>query len=537
MSGRTAVTRLAVTLSMDGDDVPVGTLAWSRDRWAAAFEYAAGFAERELPISPFHLKAGPGVRIAPATPFRGLFGVFADSLPDGWGRLLLDRRIAALGGDPDSLTPIERLAFVGTRGMGALTYRPERTVETPDEAGFDVDRLAAASAAILAGAADDAGTNRDVEVLLGANGGSAGARPKVLVLRDAATGEFSLDTGGTDGTDRQAWLVKFGTSADPVDMGRIEHAVALTAKEAGISMPETMTVVGGSGNAHFAVRRFDRDRGRRIHVHTLAGLLDADFRTPSLTYEGYLKATRILTRDAGAVEEAFRRAVFNVMIANRGRPLQEPRVHDGRGGRVAADPCLRRHAVRRPRRPAQHDGLRRGKPAGAHGPDGPGAERVHQTGRGGRHHREGRGRGRGLRGAGRASRIERCGDRRIDAPLRGDARPLPQDTRGASRTETTTCPRPARGRRTAAGELSPTGSTARGGRRRTTATPTATTSPAALKHRENRPSDHLRPDAPRCRPTRPDRSRPAAGPAPPAPARPTRTRPGRRQARRDVLRG
>ena len=106
-------------------------------------------------------------------------------------------------------------------------------------------------------------------------------------------------------------------NSDPLDAGRIEHAVALTARAAGISFPDTTKIAGASGQAHFAVRRFDRDGRRRIHVHTLAGLLDADFRQPSVDYEGFLKATRILTGRAEDVEQAFRRAVFNVMVANR----------------------------------------------------------------------------------------------------------------------------------------------------------------------------------------------------------------------------
>lgn len=311
------VARLAVGLRFDGEDIPVGTLAWSREHRSAAFEFAADFAARSLAISPIHLKLGPNVRIAPSSPFGGLFGVFADSLPDGWGRLLLDRKIRAIGGDPGALTPIDRLAFVGTRGMGALVYRPEERLVPDGDSRFDIDDLASAAASIHAGGANDAGVTRDVERLLGANGGSAGARPKILVLRDKETGALALDTGLSDAARQDAWLVKFKTSADPMDIGRIEHAIALTAKAAGISFPETMTIVGASGNAHFAVRRFDRDNGRRFHVLTLAGLLDADFRQASVDYEGFLKATRFLTGRAGDVEEAFRRAVFNVMVSNR----------------------------------------------------------------------------------------------------------------------------------------------------------------------------------------------------------------------------
>ncbi len=125
----------------------------------------------------------------------------------------------------------------------------------------------------------------------------------------------SLDTGAT--TAGEAWLVKFRTDTDPQEAGRIENAIARTARHAGIAFPDTMAILGASGQAHFAVRRFDRVAGRRVHVHSLAGLLHADFRHPSVDYETFLKATRILTERASDVEEAFRRAVFNVAIGNK----------------------------------------------------------------------------------------------------------------------------------------------------------------------------------------------------------------------------
>lgn len=306
----TRVGRLTVGLALPDGEVPVGTLGWSRADRLAAFEYDPGFAARRLEISPLHLPVGPGVRMAPRQPFGGLHGVFADSLPDGWGRLLVDRLVAARGDDPRSLGPLDRLAMVGTRGMGALVYRPETMVPRGAE-GVDIDALAALAAEVRDGVSDD------VEVLLGANGGSAGARAKILVLRHRTTGAMRLDHGQAPMPDEQAWLVKFPAREDPQDMGRIEHAFALMARAAGVDFPPTMLIHGRSGRAYFAALRFDRENGARRHVHSLAGLVHADFRAPSVDYDGLLKATRLVTGQAPSVEEALRRMVLNVMAGNR----------------------------------------------------------------------------------------------------------------------------------------------------------------------------------------------------------------------------
>ena len=185
------VARLLVGLDLDGGEVPVGTLAWVEAERCAAFQYDAGFLADGPSISPFHLPPSTGIIMAPASPFGGLHGVFADSLPDGWGKLLIDRHVAALGENPATLSPLDRLAFVGRQGMGALTYVPERTVGATSTDGMaDLDWFAREARDIEAGKAQ-----ASIDELLRANGGSAGARPKILVLRDRDTGACRLDVG------------------------------------------------------------------------------------------------------------------------------------------------------------------------------------------------------------------------------------------------------------------------------------------------------------------------------------------------------
>lgn len=306
------VARLAVGLDLEDEAIPVGTLAWVEADRRAAFQYDAGFLARNLAISPFHLPPQPGVIMAPAAPFDGLHGVFADSLPDGWGKLLIDRHVAKLGQNPAALSPLDRLAFVGRHGMGALTYVPERTLGDSSAEMADLDWFARQARNIEAGNAQ-----ASIDELLRANGGSAGARPKILLLRDRDTGACRLDVGQPPGPGEDAWLVKLPSRVDRQHTGRVEHAYALMARAAGIDMPETMLLHGASGAAFFAVRRFDRAAPGHVHVHTLAGLVNADFRTPSLDYDDLMKVTRLLTRDTAQVQQAYRRMVFNVLAGNR----------------------------------------------------------------------------------------------------------------------------------------------------------------------------------------------------------------------------
>lgn len=273
--------------------------------------------------------------MAPRTPFEGLHGVFADSLPDGWGRLLVDRQITHNGGKPSQMTPVDRLAIVGSRGMGALVYAPEESLSNPhDDEPAGLGWLARQADAILKGQSDEG-----IERLLLANGGSAGARPKVLALKDPITGAFEVDEGGALVAGREHWLIKLKHRSDGGDIGRVEHAYAEMSRAAGVDFPATQLVIDERGVAHFAARRFDRTEAGRLHAHTLAGLVHADFRMPSLDYSDLLKVTKILTRDETQVEEGFRRMVFNVMTGNRDDHAKNHAFLMGRNGQWRLSPA------------------------------------------------------------------------------------------------------------------------------------------------------------------------------------------------------
>lgn len=143
-----SIALLNVEIDLGGVRRQVGRLAW-RDR-LAYFEYDQGFLTSGLDLSPFRLKLGPGLMEGPPRPFDGLHGLFNDSLPDGWGRLLMDRKLHQIGLHPGYLTPLDRLAWIGAHGMGALIYRPEHPSLAEDDDGMiDLDKLAGESRKVL----------------------------------------------------------------------------------------------------------------------------------------------------------------------------------------------------------------------------------------------------------------------------------------------------------------------------------------------------------------------------------------------------
>ncbi len=268
----------------------VGRIAMTPDS-LCAFEYDPAFVASELSISPFNLPLKSEVFIAKRTPFNGGFGVFDDSLPDGWGNLILDRYLKSKGIDPAKLTLLQRLALVGSIGRGALEYRPDYSESTGDEI-VDYDKLASEAQTILT--SDNNGDSLDTLYRYG--GSPGGARPKVFVTIDG-----------------KEWLVKFKAAQDPDNIGEIEYKYSLLAKECGIGMPETRLFEG----KYFGVERFDRTPAGKVHTVSAAGLLGADYRVPSLDYLDLLKLCHILTKNMEEVYALFRLMVFNVAINNR----------------------------------------------------------------------------------------------------------------------------------------------------------------------------------------------------------------------------
>ena len=298
---------LNVFLHHDGVKLSVGRLAY-KER-VIYFEYDKSFLQSDIQISPYKLPLKPGVHICQERLFDGLFGVFADSLPDGWGRLLLDRHLMSKGMSFNEITPLDRLSYIGKYGVGALSYEPIYEELTLDEKSIVLDDLASSSLQILKGQSQDM-----LDTLLAIGGSSAGARPKAMIQinenNEIIHGVQTLQEG------YEHYIVKFPSATDTQDIGKLEYIYSLMARDAKIQMPQTKLLIGKT-NSYFAVKRFDRVKDKRVHIHSVAGLVHSDFRTPVLDYDDLLTLTLHITKDVAEVAKMFRIACFNLFAHNR----------------------------------------------------------------------------------------------------------------------------------------------------------------------------------------------------------------------------
>lgn len=302
------VTEIKVGIDFGSGIQPVGRLA-IRDH-KIYFEYAEALLQSGLEISPIRLPLQKGVIELPSHPFEGLAGVFSDSLPDGWGRLLFDRMMRTQGILPAQISPLDRLAHVGLWGLGALVYEPDHSLSDTNTF-IDLDQLATQAEEVLEGSSEEV-----IQELLALNGSSAGARPKALIGIDSSRKKICYGAKQLN-KPFEPWMVKFPNSQDGADAGAIEYVYALMAQEAGVIMPEVHLFPSQKGSGYFAVKRFDRAGNNRSHMHTASGLLHSDLRVPSLDYEDLLNLTGALTKDIREVEKMYRLAVFNVLAHNR----------------------------------------------------------------------------------------------------------------------------------------------------------------------------------------------------------------------------
>jgi serine/threonine-protein kinase HipA len=286
-----------------GERWPLATLA--DNGRTILFEYTAEAMRQQLELSPRMLELNVSAyEDFPAHQMR-LPGLVADSLPDGWGLLLMDRAFRRAG--LQSVSPLDHLAFIGDRAMGALSYEPADLDTLPDE---DVKLIDVAKQVQMVVDGADAEVLRRL-MLLG--GSPHGARPKALVYYDPASGVMRTQVSDKE----EPWLVKFPANGEHKDACALEHAYAQLAVACGLEMPQTRYFDLDSRHAAFGIQRFDRQNGMRVPMHTLAGFLHADFRIPSVDATTFLRATRAITHDEREVAKAFRRVVFNVAFNNR----------------------------------------------------------------------------------------------------------------------------------------------------------------------------------------------------------------------------
>lgn len=303
------IKKIVVSIQFDAEEIEVGELV--SDDKQIYFKYYSEFLKRGLEISPIKLKLNTDINKANELPFEGLFGVFADSLPDGWGKLLLDRALAARGISIADLSPLDRLAYIGSQGMGALIYRPEIAVKNADVFKIELDEIAKATKQIIAGTATDV-----LDEIFKLGGSSGGARPKILV-------GYNPNTQHLIGAEKELpppyehWLIKFPASSDSKDIANIEYAYYKMAIDAGIEMSECRLFESKSGNTYFGTKRFDRQGNNRLHLHSAAGIMHDNFRLSTLDYGHLMDCAFQLERDVKAYEKVLRLAAFNVFAHNR----------------------------------------------------------------------------------------------------------------------------------------------------------------------------------------------------------------------------
>ena len=304
----------------------VGAVGASQGRRGYAFQYDPAWVRSGIEMSPLlmplaHARSPftfPGLN--PDT-FHGLPPMIADSLPDAFGNGIVDAVLAREGVAPGNITALDRLAYVGARGMGALTFTPDHS---PSDlpTSLEMNELVEAARRAVQGDLTSPGTRTEaLNHLLAVGTSAGGARAKAVIAWNRTTGEMTA--GGIQAPRGfEQWLLKFdGVGADQqlgtgAEYGRTEYAYSLMARAAGIDMAPTELLDEG-GRAHFVTRRFDRpgSDGERLHMQTLCGIGALDFNATGVNdYASYFATMARL--GIGDREEAFRRVVFNVLASN-----------------------------------------------------------------------------------------------------------------------------------------------------------------------------------------------------------------------------
>lgn len=291
---------------------PVGELVASRQ--GIYFAYHPQWVAQGFNLSPLNMDfTTQPQKAADPVLFAGLPGAIADSLPDGWGMLLMDRYFLANHGmDRRHISPLNRLAYMADRGMGALEYHPVLEHATGED-NIDLAQLYQESQAVYEG-----DTSSILDALRLAGGSPAGARPKVVVALSPDRTQCNTSFQQLS-ANYQHWLVKFRSPTEHRDTGTIEYAYALLAERAGVKMAasDLLTVSSANGTERFfAAQRFDRHGNSKRHMLTASGILYADHRVPSLDYSDLLKTTNAVTNHAAEVERMARLMVFNALTHN-----------------------------------------------------------------------------------------------------------------------------------------------------------------------------------------------------------------------------
>jgi serine/threonine-protein kinase HipA len=311
-------------------DQDVGAVAWNADRGVGEFEYDTAFLRQNLGIAPVMMPPRSGVFSFPALnreTFHGLPGLLADALPDRFGNRIIDAWLARQGRTPADFTPVERLCYMGTRGMGALEFKPAIGPRADEAMPIEVAELTQLVADILHHRTKwvvnlKGSRAHALNTIIRVGTSAGGNRAKAVVAWNPKTGEVrSGQVSAPQGFE--PWILKFdgvadGALGDPKGFGRVEYAYHKMAVAAGVAM-NPCRLLEESERAHFMTRRFDRDgQGRKIHMQSLCALMHYDFNAAGeYGYEQVLSAVQRLKLGYPALTEMYRRMLFNVLARNQ----------------------------------------------------------------------------------------------------------------------------------------------------------------------------------------------------------------------------
>ena len=306
-------------IDIDLFGIEIGKLGYDVDQLLCSFQYNPKFLEsgQYQRIFPYIFKRIPLVQVFTqfeGTTFRGLPPMIADSLPDMFGNIIFKEWLEANNKGFDKITPLEQLAYVANRGMGALEYKP--VVKVPDNATINLDQIIEVLKQVLNVKKNTVEKNLDTAALLNIfkiGSSAGGARPKILISEHKETNEI-IPGDMAYSNEYNHWLVKLNIDEeDAYNKEIVEYIYYRLAQEAGIHMMESKLVE----NRHFATLRYDRQNGEKQHVLTACGLTGWDFMKPeNASYENVFKLAADLKAPHKDLQELYRRMIFNVVLAN-----------------------------------------------------------------------------------------------------------------------------------------------------------------------------------------------------------------------------
>lgn len=303
-----AVTKLDVYIQFSKQEELIGQLIL--DSRSILFKYSDAYLEAGENLSPNQLKFDDNPQTAKEKYFNGLFGVFADSLPDAWGYLLIKKRLSANRIAIESLNALDHLTFAGTNSMGALQYRP--SVELEQKAiEINLDKLNNNISEVFSGESSIV-----IDDMFRRGGSPGGARPKIYAGYNPKTDSLISGIANLP-EDYEHWIIKFGADVDSKDIANIELVYYKMALDSGIEMSKCRVFNSATGNSYFGTKRFDRIGNDKLHMLSVAGLLHDDYEHSTIDYGNLIFQAKKLTNNAQAAEQMFRRTVFNVLSHNR----------------------------------------------------------------------------------------------------------------------------------------------------------------------------------------------------------------------------